>query len=295
MVVAHRRLGVGRALCGLACVLGAARAHAAPPEAAAALVEGDAQYERRAESARGAAADPAPIDAALAAYRRALAADPEGLEANYKLLRALFFRASFCGAADEERKRMFAEGKELGQHAVDRLERQARSRAPAGRIAALRGVPHSAQTYFWAAVCWGQWALLRGKLAAARTGAAGRIRDLAQTVLELDPGVEQGGADRLLGRLHHQAPKIPLLTGWISRSKAVAHLRHALELGPSNSVNQVFLAEALLDLEPSGKEEARRLLTQCALAEPRPKYLVEDAYYSAEASRLLATLGAALR
>jgi len=273
------------------CVFaGPARADA--PDAAAALAEADAHYARRAEGARGPVADRAPIEAALAAYRRALTAEPGSLEAGYKLQRAIFFRASFCAAADEERKRLFEEAKQLGQQAADRLERGVRERRPAERIAALREVPHAPSTYFWTAVSWGQWALLRGTLAAARAGAAVRIRDLAQTLLELDPELEQGGADRLLGRLHHQAPRIPFLTGWVSRSKALAHLRRALELGPSNTVNLVFLAEALLDLEPSRRVEAQSLLTQCASAAPRPQYLVEDAYYAAEARKRLGELEA---
>src|SRR5262245_19434565 len=191
---------------------------------AAAIAEGDANYEQRAEQANGAAADPARIDAALAAYRRALAVEPDDLEAAWKLLRALFFRASFCAGADAERKPFVDEGRTLGQQAVDRVERQARAQPARARIPSLAGGPQAAPLYCWTAVNWGQWALLHGKLAAARSGAAGRIRDLAQAVLELDPALEQGGADRLLGRLHHQAPKIPFLTGWVSRTKAVAHL-----------------------------------------------------------------------
>jgi hypothetical protein len=164
------------------------------------------------------------------------------------------------------------------------------SRPEGTRLQALAERPHAADLYFWSAVSWGQWALERGTLAAARAGAAGEIRDLALRVLAIDPRMEQGGADRLLGRLHHQAPKIPLFTGWISRTHALAHLQRALELGPHNTVNQVFLAEAILDIDPSRKDEARRLLALCAAAEPRPEYLVEDAYYSGEAKALLSGL-----
>jgi hypothetical protein len=281
----RRLVGVGLAL--LAVCAFAARSFAEIADAAAALAEADAHYARRAEGARGPLAERLPIDGAVSAYRRALAADPRSLEATYKLLRALFFRASFCGAERDEQKRLFEEGRQLGQQAVDGMERRFRGAAAAERMAALGSLPHAAETYFWTAVCWGQWAVLRGKLAAARAGAAGHIRDLAETVLALDPELEQGGGDRLLGRLHHQAPKIPFLTGWISKDKALAHLRRALERGPSNSVNQVFLAEALLDIEPSRRAEAVNLLAQCANAPPRAQYLVEDAHYAAEARRLL--------
>lgn len=276
------------ALC-LALVWGSAGPAVAGPVDEA-IAEGDAHYRHRAEGAQGAVAERGPIEAAVAAYRRALGSEPHRLEATYKLLRALFFRATFCGASREERKALFEESRRLGQDAVDRLEKAVASERDAARLAALAERPHAADVYFWTAVCWGQWALLRGTLAAARAGAASAIRDLALRLLALDPRMEQGGADRLLGRLHHQAPKIPLFTGWISKTKALVHLRRALELGPHNTVNQVFLAEAILDIDPARKDEARRLLTQCAFAEPRPEYLVEDTYYAAEAKALLAGL-----
>lgn len=229
-------------------------------------------------------AKPAEIDAALAAYRLALAADPESPEARWRLLRALFFRADFCGATEEPKKRLFDEAKRLGDDGVERLERRIGQAKDAARIAALRKIPGAASVYFWTAVCWGEWALLRGKLAAARQGAGGRIRDLGQTVVDLDPELEQGGGYRILGRLHDQSPRVPFFTFWISREKAIAYLRQALERGPENSVNLYFLAEAILSHEPARREEARRLLERCAGAAPRPEYRVEDAYY-AELSR----------
>src|SRR5262245_43481248 len=161
-----------------------------------AIAEGDAWYARRGEGAHGAVAERAPIDAAVAAYRRALAAEQGGLEATSRLLRAIFFRATFCDATRDERVKLFDDGRRLGQDAVDRLE-QGVVGGDAARTAAIAARPGAAGLYFWTAVCWGQWALLRSTLAAARAGAAGRVRDLAQRLLELDPAFEQGGADRL--------------------------------------------------------------------------------------------------
>jgi hypothetical protein len=154
----------------------------------------------------------------------------------------------------------------------------------------LRGVPGAAELHFWAAVAWGEWALARGKLAAARQGAGPKIRDLAETVIALDPDLEQGGGYRILGRLHAESPKIPFLTGWVSRRLALENLRRSLERGEGNTVTQLFLAEAILDHAPSRKEEARRLLESCAAAVPRPEYLVEDAHYAELARRRLAEL-----
>lgn len=254
-----------------------------------AVADGDAWYARRAEGAHGAVAERAPIAAAVAAYRRALAAEPDSLETISRLQRALFFRATFCDATRDERAAFFDEGRRLGQRAVDRLEQEGVG-GDAARTSAIAARPHSADLYFWTAVCWGKWALSRGTLAAARSGAAGKVRDLAERLLTLDPALEQGGADLLLGRLHHKAPRIPFFTGWISRTQALAHLRRAVELGPRNTVNRVFLAEAIINLDPHHKDEARRLLEECARTDPRPEYLVEDAYYEAQARELLARL-----
>lgn len=254
------------------------------------LAEGDAAYARRAEGAVGSRAKPARIDQAIAAYRRGLLSNPESPELRFKLMRALFFRASFCGATEDERSRIFEDAKGLGDDGIDRLERSLGGPKGAVRSAALRQVPAAASLNFWTAVSWGEWALARGKFAAARQGAGSRIRDLARTVVDVDPELEQGGGYRILGRLHDQSPRIPFLTGWISRHEALANLRMALALGPRNSVNQFFLAEAILNHDPAKREEARRLLTLCATSRPRDEYCVEDAYYAELARQRLSDL-----
>lgn len=255
-----------------------------------ALAQADGDYARRADGAAGSLANPTRIDAAIAAYRRALNLDPDSQEARFKLLRALFFRASFCGAAPQDRRRIFEEAKTLGDDGIDRLEKRIGRSNGAARIEALRKIPGAASLYFWTAVSWGEWALARGKFAAARQGAGGRIRDLGQTVVDVDPELEQGGGYRILGRLHDQSPRIPFLTGWISRKQALSDLRKALAIGPRNSVNQFFLAEAILSREPASREEARRLLTLCASSPPRDEYRVEDAHYADLSRRRLMDL-----
>ena len=141
-------------------------------------------------------------------------------------------------------------------------------------------VAGAASLYFWSAVSWGEWALARDMFAAARQGAGGRIRDLGQTVVDLDPELEEGGGYRILGRLHDQSPRIPFFTGWVSRREALSDLRKALAIGSRNSVNQFFLAEAIVHHEPANREEARRLFTLCASSRPRDEYRVEDAHYA---------------
>ncbi len=256
------------------------------PSSAALVAAGDEHYRRRADGARGAVALPAESDAAVAAYRAALAlADTPEIRA--RLLKAMFFRGAFCGAGEDERRRLFDDARTVGDSGVTTLERRV-PRSGAERAAALRDMPGAIDLYFWTAAAWGEWALTRSRLTAVRAGAASRIRDLGQTVLDLDPTFEQGGGDRVLGRLHDQCPHIPLLTGWISHEQAIVHLRRALALGPQNTVNQFFLAEALLDHAPAARDEARRLLETCANAAPREAFRVEDAWYAELARKRLA-------
>jgi tetratricopeptide (TPR) repeat protein len=252
------------------------------------IAEGDAHYDLRAEGARGGTADPRETEQAIAAYRRALAKDPRDLHALARLLRAFNFRGAFCGADIESQKRIFDEGKTLGQAAVDRLEATVQGRTSEGRVAALRAISGAGEAYYWTAACWGQWALARGKFAAARAGVAGRVRDLAETVVAIDPALEEGGGYRILGRLHHQSPRIPLITGWVSKEKALESLRKSYALGPTNPVTWFFLGDAILDVEPQNAEEGRRMLRKCVETPPRSDYHVESVQYAELARARLA-------
>jgi len=255
-----------------------------------ATAEGDALYARRAEGAQGRVADPAMTDAAIAAYRRALSIDPRSLEAQVGLLRAFFFRGGFCATPKPQQVRIFDEAKRLAEDWVRELETGLGSGKGVARLQALRGVPAAPRLYFWAAISWGQWSMDH-KLSAARQGAAKRVRNLAQTAADLDPEMDQGSPYLILGRLHAECPRIPLLTSWISRRKALSNLRQALAHGPANTPTLYFLAEAILDFEPENEAEARRLLEQCASASPRPEFAVEDAHYVEKARRRLASVG----
>jgi hypothetical protein len=137
-------------------------------------------------------------------------------------------------------------------------------------------------------VDWGKWALVFGKTAAARQGAAAKIRDYATAVVRLDPAFEEGGGYRVLGRLHHQTPSIPFITGWASRTEALRNLRAAVEVAPRNFVNRLYLAEALHDYEKEKRAEARRMLEALVADTPSTALAVEDARAQEDARALLA-------
>ncbi len=267
----------------------AAQSAPAPADASAILLaSADAHYANRASNAQGARANPAEIDAAIADYRTALKQSPDTIPVRWRLQLALFFRAVYCGETPEGRKKILGDARAIGDVAVTKLEAPLKGKPPAARIAALRAVPEAASLYLWNAVVWGEWALAYGKVAAARQGAATKIRDLSQTVIDLDPALEEGAGYRVLGRLHHQSPSILFVTGWVNHQLAVPLLRKALAAGPINRVNQYFLADALLDRDAAARKEAAAILRRCATEAPRPFLLIEDSEYAARCRARLA-------
>lgn len=247
------------------------------------VVKGDAAYARRQDGRVGAVASPRRISEAIAAYQTAAEA-PDNLEARWKLLRAYYFKGVFTGLDAESRLAVFSKARRVADDAIEILARRA-GRAggpdlivldPAARAEALAKDKNAAPTFFWSAVSWGQWALAVGVLQAATAGAAQRIRDDCETVIDLDPQFEEGGGYRVLGRLHDQAPQIPFLTGWVSREDALKYLRLAVSVSKTNFVNRHFLAEALAKGTPEERAEAIAFEEAIVASPPSPGHLVED-------------------
>jgi len=108
-------------------------------------------------------------------------------------------------------------------------------------------------------------------------------------VLELDPGYEYGGADRVLGRLF---TKLPSFLGG-DKTKAEDHLRKAVGLGPRYWLNHLYLADLLIGQKRI--QEARDLLQEVMSSEPLPDYRPESAEWREAAQKLLASTPADAR
>jgi tetratricopeptide (TPR) repeat protein len=259
------------------------------------MAQGDAHYARRQEGRAGGRADSREILEAIDAYDTAAEA-PDNVEARWKLARALYFRGAYTGLDADARRAVFEKARRAGEEGIGILERRARARGIAGlgnlppaKIAdGLREDPDAAPVFFWAAVAWGEWSLSAGNFAAAKTGAADKIRDYASVVIALDPEFEEGGGYRILGRLHDQAPKLPVLTWWVSRKEGLSNLRRAVELAPKNLVNLHFLSEGLARGSAADRAEAVRLAEQIVSSAPSPAHLVEELHIQEEATRNLA-------
>lgn len=262
------------------------------------IADGDAQYAKRADGAQGSRAKAAPIDAAIAAYQRAVAQDPNELEGHWKLLRAYRFKGAYVAASNEEKKQIYGTAKAAGEKALALANRLLAARGVTAKsnekqvAEAARAVPGAAEVYLWDAINWGEWALAYGKLAAARQGAADRIRRGATIAMLADPRLEGGAPARVLGRLHDQTPRIPFITGWASSKEAVRFLSESRKLEPANKLTLVFLAEALVANDSSKKSEAVQLLRAVVSAPNDPDYSVEDAGAADDAKALLKKWGA---
>ena len=224
--------------------------------AATALSDGDQQWSMRAAGSSEGRAAAGPIEGAIAAYERAIAENPNSLEPRWKLLRALRFKGAYVARTSEEKKEIYGNAKEAGEAAVDLLYRhlQLKPNAAEKDVAArARNVPGAGEILVWDAVNWGEWALAYGKLAAARQGAADRIRRHAGIAHLIDPSLEGGTPSRVLGRLHDQTPRIPFITGWASQKEAVKYLNESLKIDPDNKITIVFLAEALVGESASAR------------------------------------------
>jgi tetratricopeptide (TPR) repeat protein len=235
------------------------------------VLEGDSHYGRREEGRVGAQANSREIMLAIAAYDEAAKA-PDNAESRWKLARALYFRGSYTGLDQASRTAVFDKARRRGDEAVAIVERRARNPLPFD----AKKDPDAAPSYFWAAVVWGQWALASGKLEAAKTGAADKIRDYATAVIGLDPDFEDGGGYRVLGRLHDQSPWIPFVTGWVSREEAVKNLRLAISVAPKSIINRIFMAEVLWSGSAEEKAEAIRLAESVVADAPSPNRIVEE-------------------
>jgi tetratricopeptide (TPR) repeat protein len=261
---------------------------------------GDSAWERRAEGEQDGLPRPVPIREAVDFYQRALAADPGRQEARWKLLRALHFAGEFAPLDEGDARQIFERAREVAETGLELLADQVHSgvrldeldpEAIPGRLEST-GVAASnvARLYFWSAINWGAWSRSVGLLSAVRNGVARRLHRYTLVTIALEPDYDDGGALRLLGRLHAELPRVPFLSGWVDRERALPLTERAYSLAPANPGNRLLLALTLLDLAPQRTAEALDLLHQVGQLTPRSSMRIEDLAMRKEAQdRLRAT------
>lgn len=261
--------------------------------------EGDQHWNARAEGSQNGHAKPDHVNAAIAAYQRAIAQDPNDLEPRWKLLRTLRFKGAYVASTNDEKKQIYAQAKKAGEEALTVLDKRLAAKgidpakATEQQVAdAAKSIPGAGEMFLWDAINWGEWALAYGKLAAARQGAADRIRREAAIANLIDPKLEGGSPSRVLGRLHDQTPRIPFITGWASSREAVKFLNDSLKIDPSNKITIVFLAEAMVANNSDTKPQAVQMLRNAVTAPIDQNYVVEQTAALNDAKNLLRRWGA---
>jgi hypothetical protein len=194
-------------------------------------------------------------------WKASLARNPNDFESAWKLARACYWLGGH--AAQSERRGYLQTGIDAGQ-------------------AAARISPNRPEGHFWAAATMGALAESGGMRAGLRYRKP--IKDKLETVLRLDPGFQQGSADRALGRWYF---KVPGLFGG-SRTLAEQHLRASLTYNAQSTASHYFLAEVLADddRESEAREELQRVLD----APLDPEWTPEDREFKEQAKQMLARL-----
>ncbi|MDH4018002.1 MAG: TRAP transporter TatT component family protein [Xanthomonadales bacterium] len=246
------------------------------------IATGDRAWTQRADGHQGSQAAAEPIETAINAYRRALTAAPNSLEARWKLLRAFHFKGEFVLKVKKDRHELYIEGREIAKTGVLQIERdyglsKGLFRMKPETVAnAVGNQAAVAEFFFWASANWGLWGQYSGKLISALTGVVNKIRQFAEVMVLMDESVEDGGAHRLLGHFNARVPRIPFLTWWVDRDLAISEIRLSLKVAPGSLLSKYYLADALLKFRPEQEEEAISLLRDIIESDPDPKRLVED-------------------
>ena len=120
------------------------------------------------------------------------------------------------------------------------------------------------EAYYQSAHVVGRYAENTGKMKALREGLAGRIRDLLEHAIELDPDFAE--AHVALAGWHAEIVAAGRLARWMykgGRDEALFHFDRALEIAPDSKVILFEYGKRIADLDPdNGTARARELLTR---------------------------------
>jgi hypothetical protein len=107
------------------------------------------------------------------------------------------------------------------------------------------------------------------------------IKNSMFKIIEVDRGYEDGGADRVLGRVFF---KVPGIAGG-SKDKSLEHLEKSKELGPEDPLTRVYLAETYLAKDRV--DDARAELDYVLNMQDDPRWVAGITEAKADAQELL--------
>ena len=167
--------------------------------------------------------DMATAEKARDLYMKAWQTAENRYEGYWKVSRILYY----IGANTEskkEKKTIFSQGIYYAERAVE-----------------LK--PEKPDGYYWLGVNYGVYGEARGVLKSLFL--IDDIKEAMNKVIELDQSYEEGGPDRVLGRLYF---KVPGFAGG-SKKKSFDHLQKSLEYGPDDALTRYYLADTYLSLD----------------------------------------------
>jgi tetratricopeptide (TPR) repeat protein len=129
--------------------------------------------------------------------------------------------------------------------------------------------PDRPEGHYWLGVDYGVYGEAKGVLKSLSL--VNPIKDEMNKVLAVDPAYDDGGADRVLGRLYYELPG--LFGG--SKQKSLEHLLKSVEMGPRVGLTRIYLADTYLAMKEV--EKARQELEYVIAMEPDPKLIPETA------------------
>jgi len=197
------------------------------------------------------------MDAAVV-WESRVKTNPKDFESAWKLARTCYWLGGHV--AEDARRAQYERGIEAGRQAS-----VLQSARPEG--------------YFWMAANMGAMAESFGLRAGIKYRTP--VRKALETVLMLDPGFQQGSADRALGRWYL---KVPRLFGG-SKDESVEHLKQSLTYEPTSAASRYFLAETYLEMDR--KDDARREAQKVIDGPVHPDWAPEDREFKQKAKTLL--------
>lgn len=210
-------------------------------DAKALIQQGDELYDQRGDLAK--AKD------ALARYQEALLKGDDNYGAYWRMARVEYWIGDHT-ADKTMKKRTF----EIGIYHAKKA------------VAAAADKPEG---HYWLGVNYGVYGEAKGVLKSLSL--VKPIKEEMNKVLAIDPAFDDGGADRVLGRVYYELP------GFFggNKKKSLEHLLKSKEMGPRVGLTRIYLADTYLALGETAK--AREELEFVVAMEPDPKLLPETA------------------
>ncbi len=196
---------------------------------------------------------------AMAKYQEALSLSEHKYEAFWKIARIMYYIGAHT-ESKKEKKAIFSRGIYHSKKAIG-LE------------------PEKPDGHYWLGVNYGVYGEARGVLKSLFL--VDDVKGAMNKVIELDRAYEEGGPDRVLGRVYF---KLPGLAGG-DKKKSLEHLLKSKEYGHNDALTRIYLADTYLALKEVDK--AREELEFVLGMESDPRWISGVDEHKKEAEKML--------